>query len=593
MIRTDYVLCAAVLIAASVFGQSDAARHVHEKGSLPFDARYHDPHQVVVKTVERAERTNDMRTRDFEAVRSTVGARAIRPFFAGLETQLDALDARIASRIAAGELAEAGPDLRRYYVVETTSVADTKAMLDALNRLDAVELAYPRELPTPPPGDVPPLTPSFVASQGYRGVAPGGFDVFSGASVAGSRGDGITVLDIEWSWRYEHEDLGKLRASSLVGPKDNGGYADHGVSVIGELAGDEDAWGISGMTPEVTVRVASDYPFGQTYSVARAIVTGLPVLKKGDVMLLEAQTYTPLGLGPTEWIQADFDAIVNATKAGVIVVEAGGNGGVNLDSASLNGRFDLTKYDSGALIVGASDSNSLSRASFSVYGSRIDANGWGSTIVSSGYGDLFDPTQDGKQDYTSSFGGTSGASPMVTSTIAMLLAASRAQLAPADADKFVDHKYLRALLRQYGTAMNANQGISLRPDWAKLLVATKLVRGLELLDPPMIGKSMRLRITADFTPTPRDAWLLMFAPNLANIAVPGMTAPCDRLLLDLATLVPAVAGVFPSGNAATQSIVVPNDKSLEYASFYWQAVTLDTTANKACLTSAAQTRLRM
>ena len=582
------LLATGVASSAMCAAQGRTLRHVHAKGSLAFDLRYHEAREIVCKLVERETRDAATRAEDLAALEATLGRRLVRSYFAGLEAELDGIE----ERIRASGTEDLGADLRRYFIVETRDVADTRAMLAALNALPLVELAYPRERPTPPPGDLAPLTPSFVSQQRYRGPAPGGFDAFAASTVAGATGSGLTVLDIEWSWQFEHEDLAVLRATSLVGPPHNGSYANHGAAVVGELAGDDDAWGVSGLTSDIKLRVASDYPAGQNYSVARAIVTGLPVLKKGDVMLLEAQTNTPLGLGPTEWNQADFDAIVVATKAGVIVVEAGGNGGVNLDSPTLGGRFDLTKADSGALIVGASVNSSLNRAGFSAYGSRIDANGWGDSIVTSGYGDLFDPTRDLKQDYTASFGGTSGASPMVTSTIVMLLASARAQLSAVDADSFVDHRQLRGLLRKYGTAMNANQGIGLRPDMRALLEATGLLRGIEVSNEPKIGASFGIVVKADFAATPQDAWMLLFAPALGNIEIPTLQAPCNRLLVDLATLYPAGTGIFATGNKSTFTVQVPNDTSLEYATFYWQALTLDTAKSRACLSSAVRTRVR-
>src|SRR5207248_4116678 len=68
--------------------------------------------------------------------------------------------------------------------------------------------------------------------------------------------------------------------------------------------------------------------------------------------------------------------------------------------------------DSGAILVGAAQSASPhDRASFSNYGSRVDCYGWGDSIVSAGYGDL---AGTGNTSYTSVFGGTSGASPIIT-----------------------------------------------------------------------------------------------------------------------------------------------------------------------------------
>jgi hypothetical protein len=128
--------------------------------------------------------------------------------------------------------------------------------------------------------------------------------------------------------------------------------------------------------------------------------------------------------GPLEWYQDVYDAIKTSTADGRIVVEAAGNGGVNLDRTSCQNKFNRSTRDSGAILVGAgatptSSQADRSRLDFSSYGSRVDLQGWGKNIVTTGYGDLY--TGSGKnQWYTSSFGGTSGASPIVTGAGAIL-----------------------------------------------------------------------------------------------------------------------------------------------------------------------------
>jgi hypothetical protein len=136
------------------------------------------------------------------------------------------------------------------------------------------------------------------------------------------------------------------------------------------------------------------------------------------VLLLEAQTTssTMAGFLPVEVEQATFDAIQYATSNGIIVVEAGANGSNDLDTykdakgKSILNRSSADFQDSGAIMVGAAGSSTLhSRSSFSNYGSRIDCYGWGDSIDTSGDGWTGNLTN----TYTSSFGGTSGASPII------------------------------------------------------------------------------------------------------------------------------------------------------------------------------------
>jgi hypothetical protein len=112
-------------------------------------------------------------------------------------------------------------------------------------------------------------------------------------------------------------------------------------------------------------------------------------------------------------LQSVYDAVSTATALGIVVVAAAGNGNVDLDSASCNGRFDRAVRDSGAIIVGAGDPNDRSRLNFSSYGSRVDVQGWGQDIVTTGYGDAFGLDEILRR-YTNTFGGTSGATPIVT-----------------------------------------------------------------------------------------------------------------------------------------------------------------------------------
>ena len=66
-----------------------------------------------------------------------------------------------------------------------------------------------------------------------------------------------------------------------------------------------------------------------------------------------------LGYGPVEADESVFNAIQYAVANRIVVVEAAGNGGVNLDGAACGTTFDRTRRDSGAIIVGAGGSPEL------------------------------------------------------------------------------------------------------------------------------------------------------------------------------------------------------------------------------------------
>ena len=101
-------------------------------------------------------------------------------------------------------------------------------------------------------------------------------------------------------------------------------------------------------------------------------------------------------------------------------METGGNGGEDLDSAPMLGRFDRAVRDSGAIIGGAGDCATRAALNFSSYGTRVDLQGWGSNITTTGSGgNLFGGTapENVIRRYTRSFSGTSGAGPIVTNAI--------------------------------------------------------------------------------------------------------------------------------------------------------------------------------
>jgi hypothetical protein len=89
---------------------------------------------------------------------------------------------------------------------------------------------------------------------------------------------------------------------------------------------------------------------------------------------------------------------------------------MNLDASFCNGKFDRKVRDSLAIIVGAGSPTDHSRLDFSSYGSRVDVQGWGVNVTTTGYGDAFNPG-DVRQKYTKVFSGTSSATPIVAGAV--------------------------------------------------------------------------------------------------------------------------------------------------------------------------------
>ena len=582
--------CAVITVLAAALPAQRGKRAVMPKAMANAMPVALDQLRVVVKLVEgRADVAAAGRILASDVL-AVVGARAVRPFFFGLEQQLEQIRSRQLARTPKGERPEV--DLSLYFEVDAVSPADTRELVIALNALPTVELAYPRERPTPPPGhvapagrapgDIPPVTPDFTQWQDYQDPAPNGIDAAVITAMTGGMGAGITVLDIEWAWYFDHEDIARLRYSSLIGPPASQPFGDHGVAVAGVIAADADIWGVTGMNPDVDFKVATNYPWGG-YSTANAIANGLPALSAGDVMLLEAQAQTSLGLGPTEWYQADFDAILIATGLGIVTVEAAGNGNVDLDDPQLGGLFDINVRDSGAIIVGGTNAGSQTRYWQGSYGTRVDANGWALGVVTAGYGDGFDPG-DIRQQYTRQFGGTSSASAIVTSAVVALRGAATAQLEPTAAAA-LDTFAIRTLLRTWGTPVFQ---VSNRPDCRAMFDATGIARGLAVLNEPRTGQSCTIELMPSFTPTAGDLWAFVGSDVTGNQPMP-LGYP-GRFLLG-GTTVPLGLGGF-AGATKQASIPIPNSTAYRGLRYYIQGFTFEAATTTVEPTNSIQLYVR-
>ncbi|SER75593.1 Subtilase family protein [Nitrosomonas sp. Nm51] len=318
--------------------------------------------------------------------------------------------------------------LTSYWKLDIRHVAKkADQIVKDFNALDEVDIAY-HELEATDPV-VNPADDPFNASQNYQDPAPDGIDARWAWTQLNGEGAGVGFVDLEQGWFLNHEDYANKSPALLYGDNRDGigtYVGNHGTAVLGEVSADDNTVGVVGIAPSVSsVNVTSHWDTASSSSgnVADAIVGALPTLQPGDVLLLEIQK----GLLPTETDVADFDAIRLAVALGIIVVEAAGNGGVDLDNyTDGGGNFVLSRAsadfkDSGAIMVGASFSSlPHNRIGFSNFGSRIDCYAWGENVTTAGYGDLDNGGGDNNRTYTGSFNGTSSASPIVTGAAVIL-----------------------------------------------------------------------------------------------------------------------------------------------------------------------------
>jgi serine protease len=362
-------------------------------------------------------------------------------------------------------------DLTGYYYVET-GVGQGPRVADSLNDEPWVEIAYLAYESQTPPEDILPDTPDFSALQDYRVAAPYGFGFDSVFNIPGADGKNVMVADLEYSWDPEHEDLYNT-VDALIWGVDFGYYAYHGDAVLSIMFSPDNGYGVTGLIPEALASVVSPYTTSGFYSVASAISGATELLEEGDVLLIEQQLWAFENYAPVEVDPAVFDAIALATQKGIIVVEPTGNGSQDLDDPKWEGWFDPSIRDSGAIMVGGGFSPHSSGAARSwytggsSYGERVDVQGWYDSIVSafngdwgSQYADLFYPRNseypsgDPRQAYTSSFGGTSGASPIVSSVAAIIQSVNLEFYGEA-----MTPEQVRSLLIQTGTPQGVGNAL--------------------------------------------------------------------------------------------------------------------------------------
>ncbi|QWP75772.1 S8 family serine peptidase [Lysobacter sp. K5869] len=460
-------LALAALPAVAAPPSSPAPQHVLAKPIKTKLGRYDSREFIEVKFVDDSQvrlhsgRLSSAKLGRLSALDGLVGGAgpvaALEPLFPA--------DAVAKSALAkSAQAQQPQPDLSQWFRLRVKPGQDAARVIDELNAMGIVETAYAAPLPVPLPA-----SPAYDGNQYYKlPSAQNGIDSEYARTQAGGNGAGVRVLDIEYSWNTNHEDLSKLRAAGALiangTPSDPFNDNNHGTAVMGQLIADNNGIGVTGLVDGATAHYTNAMNTQRGYDPANAILTAANALSAGDVILIEQQAAGPSacsGYVPVEWIASVHAAIVTATNKGIHVVQAGGNGNMNLDNTACFGSpFPAGRADSGSIIVGAGGPRSTAwctdgtaeraKQSFSTYGSRVNVQAWGRCVTTTGYGNLYNGGVNAY--YTKVFSGTSSASPIVASAVVALSGIAKQRgisLTP---------RQMRDLLRTTGTAQAGSGG---------------------------------------------------------------------------------------------------------------------------------------
>lgn len=380
------------------------------------------------------------------------------------------------------------PDLTQCFYLRVPENA-AAGIVAALNALAAVEYAYrvreyrtqqypPHEWRTPaesiaagsPGFQLPPTddeTPDFSIYQDYLFETSPPYMARAWEYPWG-KGFRVTVADIEPACNRNHEELiYKLGdGDAVIGgiPSTHADDIQHGTQVAGLLIANPNSRGIKGICHESPMKI---HFARYTTDIPDAVDRTQAALASGDIILIEMQVPGPNypgpdpqdGLVPVEWDPLTRDAVRSATAVGRIIIEAGGNGSENLDDPVYDAVFGPSATDTGAIIVGAGHPEWRDAIVDSNYGERIDLQGWGARVWTTGVGDAPGSPTDPNRFYTHTFNGTSSATAMVAAAAACVQSAAvyrtGAPLSPAE---------LRNLLIDTGYPHTGDRPIGPLPD---------------------------------------------------------------------------------------------------------------------------------
>lgn len=323
------------------------------------------------------------------------------------------------------------PRFDRCYILLLPANASIEAVRDRLLRWEeAVEYAYP-----PPLLNLPNITGTnpCMNFQFYLDPAPLGVDARYAWMQNGGDGSGQEFTDIEGGWNLNNKQLCDaatgnprvIRLSGTIQPA----YVDHGNKSLGVVCATDDNFGCVGIAYNTSSLAVISHDADFANLAAAILLAGANFKNPGGILLMEASASLRRNTPdyPVEIDPVVFSAIQFVTKAGHLVIEPAGNGGLSLDAYQdtfrnpfggqvLNPGNKAEFLDSGALIVGAGVANIPGNNSSQTtwthrantnYGSRVNCFAWGDRVTT-----IIDDPRD-PYACDSTFNGTSSASAIV------------------------------------------------------------------------------------------------------------------------------------------------------------------------------------
>jgi serine protease len=399
-------------------------------------------------------------------------------------------------------LQAAGRPFRLRYFVKIACPDGVEPMQVAalLKQLSFVEDAYVAPEATDPAIGLCPTTvvaapqDALFGLQDYLAPAPLGIDALCvrehwPGAPASHPGAGVTVADVEQGWKLNHEDLPP--GIPYQGTNYQKSWA-HGTAVLGVICAVPNTKGVVGIAPGVQVKAVSH----RLREPADAIVDAYLSLNAGDILLIEAHVTTPLTFDPSPGLippgpelrgdiplpaearAAERIAIKDAVATGVVVIEAAGNGGVNLDTVFDSDGTPAFDEDTGAIIVAAAHGGvPHARMKASNVGSIVSCYALGEDVATCWFDE-----KDASVLYTTNFRNTSAAAAIIAGA-----AAAVQSFALERTGAVLDPSALRERLIKGGTpsALPGVDLIGVMPDLRQTLIA--------FCDSPGVGRPELIR----------------------------------------------------------------------------------------------------